>query len=366
MPHASLRPLLRLCAAAAAILLLLDAAVFRSGLYYHWLEPDSTSGSVVGDTLAIARYRDPARRNVLVLGDSRIGEGFSAQIADIASGRADLHFVNGAVAGSTARVRSLLLRAVDPDADRFAAIVLAVDYDPGAVLADLTNYPLDTSYVVPLLRLTDVFAYPASFTDAAQRERARRAILFPLQALHDDALNFVLHPLHRAAAILRDRPGWLDAVGHYMGHEEALPELALDADSGLPREWDGIDAALRGKLEDYFRNARSRAAPSLEASNDAYVRRWVGSDAARYRTRGVPLIVFVVPRGPWHQALVPAPAPRGALAELAAAGHLIALPGDAFVALEQPRYFFDTLHMNRAGRERFSRELAERIAVLVP
>ena len=361
----SLRPLLRLCAAVAAILLLLDGALFRSGWYYGWLAPESTSGSVVGDTLAIERYRDPTRKNVLVLGDSRIGEGFSAQIADDASERADLHFVNGAVAGSTPRVRDLLLRAVDPDARRFAAIVLMVDYDPGAALADLTNYPLDTSYVVPLLHLGDIASYPDSFTDPAQRERARRAILFPLQALHDDTLNFMLHPLHRAAAIVRDRPGWLDAVGHYLGHEEALPELPLDAQRGVPRDWDGVDAQLQRKLEDYARDARSRAAPALEAANEAYVRRWIGGVATRYRAHGIPVIVFVVPRGPWHQSLVPAPAPQGVIRELYDSGQLVALPGNAFVDLEQPRYFFDTLHMNRAGRERFSRELAHRVAGVV-
>lgn len=365
MPLSSLRPLLRLCAAAAAILLLLDVALFRSGWYYRWLEPDSTSGSVVGDILAIERYRDPKRRNVLVLGDSRIGEGFSAQLADDAGGRADLHFVNGAVAGSTARVRNLLLRTVDPDADRFGAIALAVDYDPGSVLADMPNYPLDTSYVVPVLHLGDIISYPDSFTDPAQRARARRAILFPLQALHDDALDFLLHPRRRADAILRSRPGWLDAVGLYMGHEEALPELALD-EHDVPRDWGAIEPARRQKIEDYLRNARSRATPALEAANEDYVRRWIGGVAARYRAHGVPVFVFVVPRGPWHQALVPAPTPRGAIAELADTGQIIALPGDAFVALEQPHFFFDTLHMNRAGRERFSADLAQRIAALVP
>jgi len=50
------------------------------------------------------------------------------------------------------------------------------------------------------------------------------------------------------------------------------------------------------------------------------------------------------------------------VADLIAAGTLMALPGDSFADLEQPRYFFDSLHMNRAGRERFSPRLAQFVA----
>lgn len=79
----------------------------------------------------------------------------------------------------------------------------------------------------------------------------------------------------------------------------------------------------------------------------------------------MPVIVFSMPRGPFHQQMVGAPEPRGAVAALSAAGKIIALPGNTFVELEQPRYFFDTLHLNRVGRERFSQSLAAHIAPLV-
>jgi len=96
------------------------------------------------------------------------------------------------------------------------------------------------------------------------------------------------------------------------------------------------------------------------------MREWIGGIARRYQAHGVPVIVFVVPRGPFHALLAPVPVAAGAIAELRDAGLIRMLPGDTFVSFEQPRFFFDTLHMNRAGREAFSAMLAQKIAPLVP
>jgi hypothetical protein len=361
----SLRPLLTLLAATAAVLLLFDLTLFRSGLYYRWLEPESTAGSVVGATLSIPYFFDPGRKNVLVLGNSQIGEGFSALIADSAAARKDLHFINGAVAGTTPRVWYYLLRAVDPHADRFAAVALMVDYDNLHNLQDMGNYDLDAAYCASLLRIDDVLDFPASFSEAAQRERARRAILFPLQSLHDDAQALLAHPLLRYKKVRLYWPGWLASIAQYPGHEESLPELSVDPQSGLPSDWGARETALKPKLENYFRGMRIAASPELREANDAYEREWLGRITDRYAAHGIPVIAFVVPRGPWGQQLMPVPSARGAVDELTRDGRLHPLPGAAFVALERPQYFFDTLHMNRQGRERFSREFAQLVAPLV-
>jgi hypothetical protein len=84
--------------------------------------------------------------------------------------------------------------------------------------------------------------------------------------------------------------------------------------------------------------------------------------AERYAPHHVPVIAFVVPRGPWHGSQSRAPAVDGPVAELVERDRIVALPGDAFVVLEQPQFFFDASHMNRNGRERFSRMFAQDIA----
>ena len=363
---ARISALLKLVAATALILILTDAAVFRSGLYAPWIEPNSTAGATVSDIELIRHYTDPKRRNILVLGNSQIGEGFSWPTADAALGASNLHFVNGSVAGTSPRVWNYLLREVDPNADRYAGIARMVDYDLSLWGGLSADYPLDTAYAAPLLRLSDLFDYPASFLDPELRERARRAILLPLQAMRLDLLDFIANPAKRRHEVLVGRPGWIGAGATYPGHSEALPQLPLDAATAMPSDWGETDpAALKAKLEPYFHGLHNKADAAVRNANMAYSREWVGRIAARYHARGIPVIVFSVPRGPWHGLLVPPPQPNPALLELSNAGSIHVLPGDAFVQFEKPQYFFDTQHMNHAGREAFSALLAEKIAPLV-
>jgi hypothetical protein len=361
----SLVPLLRIVGAAAAVLLLVDLALFRSGLYFRLAAPESTSGSTLITERAIAHFRDPSRRNILVLGDSRIGEGFSAKLADAASGRDDLHFVNGSIAGTMPRVWYYLLRAIDPDADRFAAVALMVDYDLASEPYELKNYPGDTSYLPALLRVSDIDDYPTSFSAPDQRSRARRAILFPLNAMREDFRDLLAHPLQRWRDLRRARKTWLYGFGDYPGHDGALPDLVIDPQTGSPTDWDSVDADLKARLESYFQRVRNPAPPPLQAANDEYLREWLGRIAQRYAARNVPVFVFAVPRGPWHRMLAPIPEAKGTIAELATQGSVHALPGDAFVALEQPQFFFDAYHLNRQGRERFSRLFAQQVTPLL-
>jgi hypothetical protein len=351
--------------AVAVILLAVHACLFGSGLYFWLIEPESTSGSVVNQTLFIDRNIDRARKNILVLGNSQIGEGFSAMTAEAAAHRPDLHFINGAVAGTSPRVWNYLLRKVDPHAKRFAAVALMIDYDVATNRLDLGNYILDTNYALPLLGIRDVVDFPATFSDPTQRERAQRAILFPLQALHDDVRDLLLHPRKRFDDVTAGRQGWLDAVALYPGRDTALPELSIDPSTRMPSDWGPNEKEIRPTLEPYFTLLQRTPSAELQAANSRYREEWVGRIASRYAKKHIPVIVFVVPRGPWQRDVMPIPKPQGAIADLLQRGDILALPGDAFIDLEEPRFFFDTLHMNHAGRDMFSRLFAERVAPLV-
>lgn len=356
-------PLLKIIIAVALFLLLIDGCLFRTGAYSRVIKMESTAGSVVNATMEIKRYFDPSRKNILVLGTSQISEGFSARVADAATERADLHFINGSIAGTTPRVWSYLLRKVDPNANRFAAVALMVDYELNGNKQDLTNYPLDTNYLVPLLGVRDIADYPSSFTRVEERQRARRAILFPLQTLHDDVRDLLLHPLQRQDDVTNRRRAWLEAVGDYQGQPSALPQLTIDPVTHRPTDWKS--ESNRIELEPYFEQLRMPPNEEIEAANSRYRAKWIGDIAKRYRDHGIPVIVFVVPRGPWHRDLAPVPVPAGAIADMIANNDVVAIPGDAFIDLEQPQYFFDMLHMNHAGLERFSREFGQRVAPLI-
>jgi hypothetical protein len=358
-------PLLRLVAAAAIVLLAIDVCFFRTGMYFWLIEPESTSGSVVNGMIFIDRDIDPTRKNIVVFGNSQIGEGFSERMADAEAHRPDLHFINGAVAGTSPRVWNYMLRKVDPHAERFAAVALMIDYDVASNKNDLGNYLLDTNYALPLLGIRDVVDFPNTFSDPTQRERARRAIVFPLQALQDDARDFLMHPWKRIVDITVHRQGWLNAVALYPGREAALPDLTIDKSTNMPSAWGPTEKEIRPTLEPYFKMLQRSASPELQAANSQYREEWLERIVSRYREHHIPVIVFVVPRGPWQREVAPIPKPEGAIADLLQRGEILAVPGDAFVDLEEPQFFFDTLHMNRTGREQFSRWFADRVAPLV-
>lgn len=357
--------LVKLVVAAALVLVAIDVAVFRSGLYDCWIEPASTAGSTIRATEVIERSVDPARRNILVLGNSQMGEGFSWQAADAAVQPGELHFVNGAIAGSTPRIWNYLLREIDPDADRFAAIVMMADYDPAASADDFTNRFSDISYLRTLLQLGDLADFPASFSMPDTVTRARRAILLPMQALHDDIAASLRAPWRRYRNAIRGRDVAIHSSMHYPGRDDALPPVRIDATTLAPLDWADATPALKAQIQGYLGGLRSAATPDQQAANMAYQGRWIGAIASRYRAANVPVIVFSPPRGPFHRELTRPPEITGAIASLASRGLITALPGDAFVELEQPDKFFDMLHMNRAGREHFSPMLARAVAPLV-
>jgi hypothetical protein len=110
--------------AAFALFALIDVLAFRTPLYRSVLDPASTTGSFES---AITQFRDfPGRpsRDVLVLGDSRIYSGLDPQAAGAAAG--GLRFLNGGVPGTTPRCWPFFVRAIDPAATRFAAVVIPV------------------------------------------------------------------------------------------------------------------------------------------------------------------------------------------------------------------------------------------------
>jgi hypothetical protein len=92
-----------LVVAAFAIFGLVDVLVFHTRAYRGLLDPSSSTGSF----------------------EAAIASGLDPRTASIASG--DLRFLNGGVPGTAPRTWPFFVRAIDPDLNRFSAVVIAVD-----------------------------------------------------------------------------------------------------------------------------------------------------------------------------------------------------------------------------------------------
>jgi hypothetical protein len=74
-------PALKWTIAALLLYLAVEGLLFHAGWYNQYLEPSSTAGQVEGHMSWLKRYPHGSTAEVMVIGDSRIAEGFSARAA---------------------------------------------------------------------------------------------------------------------------------------------------------------------------------------------------------------------------------------------------------------------------------------------
>jgi hypothetical protein len=142
-----------------------DGVVFHSRLYTSFLAPDSYAGRLAVITRAEKDRVSSGLKEVLVLGDSRMAEGFSAAVADkLSSG---LKFVNLAEPASSVNVWDYMLREVDPTRRRYRAIVVpyGIGFEPNS--AD----SLRISMAAPLLHYRDCLILRLLFSDGRAASR---------------------------------------------------------------------------------------------------------------------------------------------------------------------------------------------------
>ena len=180
-----------------AALICVDGAIFHSGLYVSILAPSSYAGRVAKITRAEKERAPSGLKEVLVLGDSRIAEGFSATLANELGSPTGLKFVSLAEPAASANTWYYMVREVDPTTRRYAAIVIpyGIGYEPNS--AD----PLRISMTAPLLRYGDCFHFASGFQRWSGRFRAFIACILRGSAYQDDVADLFAHPVARMRSI---------------------------------------------------------------------------------------------------------------------------------------------------------------------
>ena len=346
-----------LCA-AVLLYILTDLAVFGSGWYRQFLEPESLAGAME------MCLRDEARRplspqpQIAVIGNSLLAEGFSPKIADQeAAGR--MRFANLSVPGTTPRCWYYALRAADPRANRYQAIViqteLYADEDGEEPMADQIS---DLRVIDGLLAPSDAMDFASSFLKPRLRFEALRGVLLKGFVFKYDLQALLASPSKRLQKVALFNGGHATWAYDYEGHKESLAGVTVDWQRHSLRTPAAIPEAIRGRLK---RAVFRQPAPHTGLQT-IYRRQWFGRIVERYRSSRTHIVFVRVPRGP---AVNPCSDPPGApstIRQLASDAAVRVLPADTFDALEAPQYFWDELHMNAAGRERFSRMLVQSLA----
>ena len=344
---------------ALAAFLAVDLGLFWTPLYRAILAPDSSAGSFEAALGRLRALPGHPSRDVLVLGDSRVFSGLDPGRAGASGG---LRFLDGSVPGTTPRCWFYFVRAVDPRADRFRAVVVPVDTyddDESAIGSlDGNDRPFDLRYIVFATTPRDVWPLARTFSDPRQRVDEAIALFLRGPLLRDDTQAFLADPLGRLAALRAARETPFASVDAAHPRGESLAGLRVDFARDRIEYPPGVASAERREIANQVLH-RPQPSPSYAE----YRREWLGAIVERYRATGTSVVFVRIPTRPAHRRTLDA-APHGSLAALALEGARF-IPQERYVALEKPALFADHDHLNAQGSARFSTLLGHDVAAVV-
>lgn len=347
---------------SAGILLygIAEQAIFGSGWYLRFLDPESLAGRL-HLTLQVEGMRARSQvPEVAVIGNSILAEGFSAKAADAEAG-GRVRFANLSVPGSNPRAWYYELRAADPEARRYRAIVLQVEeYSDEDGFAPMADSIVDVHLIDGLLAPADTIDFAFSYHDARLRFEALRGALLKGYIFKNDLQAFLEAPSKRLEKVALFQKGYSGWTYDYEGHQESLAGMSVDWGQDSIHFPPGVP----GDVQERVRKTVLRNRAPLTGMQALYRQRWFGRMLDHYRSSGARIIFIRPPRGPAVNPSFDSPNEPSTIRSFASRSNVAVVPAEAFQSLESPENFWDDLHMNATGRNRFSRMLAYEVEPL--
>jgi hypothetical protein len=333
-----------------------EFAIFHTGAYTTILRHDSSTGSVetyVRNELKRAR-KNP--HQVLAIGDSRMG--FLPRYAnELETG---YEFGSIALGGATPRDWYYMLRGADPSADRYSAILIAMDdYEDVEIEEDQSVRAADLYYLIGRLRYSDIPYFARSYRHDPKLEwAAARGVVLKGLIYKRDFQEFLLHPTARIEMATLARKDSYQWYYDYVGPNQSLEGVVVDWTNRTVTVPPGFTEAQKKAYEDRFLAPRT----PYRGDRTAYMHQWLGKIYEHYRGSKTRLIFLDLPRGPFVRPDQPAFNPHSSVRELAAKPGVILLPEHLFDSIERPGLFIDQMHMNGPGCAEFSRMLGKQVS----
>lgn len=330
----------------------LDAVVFHTRLYTSILSPDSYAGRLALLT-RVEKERVPSGvKEVLVLGDSRIAEGFSAAVADEISSADGLKFVNLAEPASTVVIWYYILRKIDPTAQRYSAIIIpyGTGWEPD------TAEELRISMAAPLLHYGDCFRFASAFRQWSARFRAFTACIFRGSAYQSDVVNLVGDPAGRLASI-KSEPTRLRSRAAYEGRNYDIAGTSYNPKTRQVSFPPNLTEAQRQVITQSVK-------PRPESEREHFVelqRAWMQRIFDYYSKSSTAIILTPVPRSPFGELTGLSVKGDSAFPIALSKRAAFSLPEQTFDFLEKPEYYFDGYHLNAKGRRKFTEKLVSEL-----
>src|SRR5438876_4727433 len=335
-----------------AAFICVDGVVFHTRLYTSILAPDSYAGRMAVITRAEKHRASSGLKEVLVLGDSRMAEGFSAAVANELSSVAGLKFVNVAEPACAVNIWHYVLREVDPTGRRYWAIVVpyGIGFEPNS--AD----PLRISMAAPLLRYGDCFNFASAFQRWSGRFRAFTACILRGSAYQSDVTDLIERQIARMTNVQQEAER-LHSRAVYKGRDYDLVGTSYDPTTGqitfAPKLTEAQRAAVRKSL---IQPSQSEMEYSLKLQRD-----WIPRILNRYSKGSTAIVLTPVPRGPFVDLPAFSMAYHSVLPSVITQRTTFSVPEQTFEFLEKPEYYFDAFHLNAKGSQRFTETLVSEL-----
>jgi hypothetical protein len=341
--------------AALFLFLLLDNAIFRTSWYQRYIEPNSSSGIYKFQRWQGLEKQKQSHHLVAFLGDSRMMEGFSARLFENIAEGTPYTPVLLAIHGSSLRVWYYLLKQVDPDANKFDAIVVPLDtYSDADEPGDPNDRGEDVAFLAPFLSFRDSLDLMSTYTDPDTRSKILLGAVLKSYAYRIDLRNFLVDPGRRLQTLRTWGPA---AQAHsyyeYPGMQASIIGVRV-----------GVGAISKGSssaTEEVLRRIKSRVfSPSVAqlGKQKRYSALWLQRLNGRYRSGR--LVLVKIPTDPIPRK-TPLSNERSTVNGFSHQPNVFVVPENLFNDLEAPRYFFDEMHLNSLGRINFTQRLSQRV-----
>jgi len=266
------------------------------------------------------------------------------------------------MAGTNVRDWYYMLRDLDPTARRYRAVVLGVtNYD------DVDEYyspPDDIRslyYAAVRLRWSDTLEFARSFDKRELQWQALRGGLLKGLVLHKDILDFLADIGKRMKVVEASGAHYEEWTYNYVETERDMRGLQIDWATRAVTFQPGMNQ----DQVDTVKGQTGETAPQI-GRLARYRRLWLGRILDHYRGSATKIMFVRLPRGPIPRPDALQPPAGSVIRQLAARPNVVVVDEHRFEGLERPELFRDGLHLNRAGIERFSPEIAVEIAHRLP
>jgi hypothetical protein len=339
----------------------LDAVAFRTRYYPSNLKPDSTTGLF---ELILWREQQAQKTlgdNVVVtLGDSRFG--IVPKISNALAPETGYVFRSAGVAGTDARSWFYMLRDLDPDVNRYRAIVFGVDdYSDEDIPSEPDDDIRALHYSIARLRVTDVFYFARSFYSLGAKLEALRGSLLKGIVYQADLHEFLVSPKKRIREVRFERGGFEQWTYDFLGTDASMAGLTIDWASLAAQFPPSATPNQVGTVQSFLLRKPEPQTGRLAA----FRRDWFGRIIDRYRNSRTKIIFLRLPRGPIPRPARLARSSSSVIREFASRPNVLVMDEGVFEPLEHPELFADGMHMNKPGVALFSAMLAREIGQML-